>query len=386
MGRTFSYSLSSSSSASSIRSRDRVNGNFGIPRRCFCHGRIVLNTSTDLDEPNRLYYTCENEDASIDRKHVFKWWDAAILDEFEDLRHLVQEGENRLGCMLRFPNGDNVDPPCMWNQVTENNVDINHLKEIMNEFDVRIDEVKGMVLEMEGNRAARPSGLGGRNALLIMVVLAVFAILISVVMANLQSLPHHLVLYIVSLVAQAGFHHLGPLIASGSEGASLAFNEYVLKATSITMIEDHPHVVNINSYFRSFFERTIRARNPTAMYLESLRMVARDGLYGDAIACEEDEGIAVMDKFRKTLDAEKDVEDVSGKVFHTMPEIVYPCHGAVCSNATYCERRCSALSRFKKKIPFNFEACDKCTEAKRCPPCYAWWRCGIFKGMFCNCV
>lgn len=27
--------------------------------------------------------------ASIDRKHVFKWWDAAILDEFEDLRHLV---------------------------------------------------------------------------------------------------------------------------------------------------------------------------------------------------------------------------------------------------------------------------------------------------------
>lgn len=236
------------------------------------------------------------------------------------------------------------------------------------------------------------------------------------VMANLQSLPHHLVLYIVSLVAQADFHHLGPLIASGSDGASLAFNEYVLKATSITMIEDHPHVVNINSYFRSFFEWTIRARNPTAMYLESLRMVARDGLYGDAIAClafkwdflftrdrlsremsfalslfllcvgEEYEGIAVMDKFRKTLDAEKDVEDVLEKVFHTMLEIVYPCHGAVCSNVTYCERRRSALSRFKKKIPFNFEACDKCTEANRCPPCYAWWRCRIFKGMFCNCV
>ncbi|EFH39470.1 hypothetical protein ARALYDRAFT_359094 [Arabidopsis lyrata subsp. lyrata] len=186
-------------------------------------------------------------------------------------------------------------------------------------------------------------------------------------MANLQSLPHHLVLYIVSLVAQADFHHLGPLIASGSEGASLAFNEYMLKATSITMIADHPHVVNINSYFCSFFERTIRARNPTAMYPESLRMVARDGLYGDAIAClafkcEEYEGIAVMDKFRKTLDAEKDVEDVLEKVFHTMLEIVYPCHGAVCSNVTYCERRRSALSRFKKKISFNFEACDKCTE------------------------
>lgn len=222
-------------------------------------------------------------------------------------------------------------------------------------------------------------------------------------MTNLLDLPHHLAILIVTLVAKSGFQNLAPLIASGSEGCALAFNELVWREASLRLIEEQPGVIKTNSIFRPFFVRTIKARNPTSMYLEGVRDVAKYGDYRDAIPMfaykwsnlfrkeklsmamsfmltllvlcvgKTDEGIALMTEFRTCLEEEDEGDIVAQRVFYDFIRLS--------SQSTVKGR--SMIAKFKRKIPtIEFDLYEECTKVKKCPTCYTFWRCQRFKQLF----
>ncbi|VVA91852.1 unnamed protein product [Arabis nemorensis] len=72
MGRTFSYSLSSSSA--SIRSGCReADGEYGIPTSlCYYGGRVVVQTSRTDQNPGKRFFTCKNSERLVEYEAKLK--------------------------------------------------------------------------------------------------------------------------------------------------------------------------------------------------------------------------------------------------------------------------------------------------------------------------
>ncbi|CAE6227694.1 unnamed protein product [Arabidopsis arenosa] len=75
-----SYTQSSESEPSEDMSWARADGNWGIPRYCFCGTYVKLVVCTTGNNQGRKEYKCPNyEDGG---EHFQKWWDDAVNEEF----------------------------------------------------------------------------------------------------------------------------------------------------------------------------------------------------------------------------------------------------------------------------------------------------------------
>lgn len=101
-------------------------------------------------------------------------------------------------------------------------------------------------------------------------------------MSLLVTLPHHLRVSIVILVARSGGTHLDLLIASGKSGMELAFHPDVLREALLFYLLQ-PQLANEGSKFRPFILRCTLAGNQTTCYLESLKLAVKDGLLAKSI-------------------------------------------------------------------------------------------------------
>ncbi|XP_010530394.1 PREDICTED: uncharacterized protein At4g04775-like [Tarenaya hassleriana] len=71
----------------------------GFPQKCECGSRIVRFTSKIDNNPGRVFFRCANQEGS--KKHVFKWFDEATMEEIEKLKdgfESVQRVMEKLVC------------------------------------------------------------------------------------------------------------------------------------------------------------------------------------------------------------------------------------------------------------------------------------------------
>ncbi|VVB01920.1 unnamed protein product [Arabis nemorensis] len=149
MGRTFNYSLSSSSA--SIRSRCReADGEYDIPvSLCYCGGRVVVQTSrTDLN-PGRRFFTCKNsEEGGV---HVWKWWDDAVMEEFNIIKVRLDEAAGKIRNLKVFGG------------TTLHNTEFLAMKQRLVEYEAKLKELE---LELLANRGVKEwmlkFAIGGR--------------------------------------------------------------------------------------------------------------------------------------------------------------------------------------------------------------------------------
>ncbi|KAG7530138.1 Ulp1 protease family C-terminal catalytic domain [Arabidopsis thaliana x Arabidopsis arenosa] len=122
-----SYSQPSSSSQDSLRSYGpnysssppppplspyNNPDSLGIPKMCFCGGPVHLVNSITEADPGRRFYQCEMRHGP--GRHIFKWWDEALMDEICAIRSSIREQDEHLKYLITAPNGDRIDPPSMW--------------------------------------------------------------------------------------------------------------------------------------------------------------------------------------------------------------------------------------------------------------------------------
>ncbi|VVA99361.1 unnamed protein product [Arabis nemorensis] len=87
----YSYTQQSSSSIKSESStaRCRAGRTSGFPNSCYCGLVPVIKTSTTADNPGQRFYGCHNHADGL--YHIFKWWDDAIMEEFEEIKVVVEQ-------------------------------------------------------------------------------------------------------------------------------------------------------------------------------------------------------------------------------------------------------------------------------------------------------
>lgn len=100
---------------------------------------------------------------------------------------------------------------------------------------------------------------------------------------HILSIPSHLVVEIAIRVAQDGYRHVGKLMSTCKSFMFLGNDKNVLRHVSFYYLMKHPKHVNIGSHVRSFFLRCHYSRNIDATYLESLRLVTKEGKIEEAI-------------------------------------------------------------------------------------------------------
>lgn len=84
----------------------------------------------------------------------------------------------------------------------------------------------------------------------------------------------------IDIVLRAGrdlFTDIGGLLGTSKFCRDLASNGTVLRNISLSYLFSNAQFINIHSPYRVFFGRCLEAGNPTASYLESLRLAAREG-------------------------------------------------------------------------------------------------------------
>lgn len=100
---------------------------------------------------------------------------------------------------------------------------------------------------------------------------------------HILSIPTHLLVDIAIRVGKGGYRHLGKLISTYKSCMFLGNDENVLKHVSLRYLMRNPKQVNIGYPVRSFFLRCYRSGNNDATYLESLRLVAKEGKIEESI-------------------------------------------------------------------------------------------------------
>lgn len=163
----------------------------------------------------------------------------------------------------------------------------------------------------------------------------------------MNSIPHALLLEIVRRLSQHGFRELGPFVAAGSEGMALAFDVSVLEDVDIDEFVFAPHLANIGSLYRPFFLRCLDAANPSAHYVEGLRLAAQEGpcqrsidllgaaaphiLYarfalGIVLVCcgSFDQGMEVMQTFFNLVPNIEEAVEVGEMVLHQVTSMRFP--------------------------------------------------------------
>ncbi|XP_024016264.1 uncharacterized protein At4g04775-like [Eutrema salsugineum] len=78
---------------STDNSTGRRHGLHGIPTRCFCGGKTSIVMSHTITKRGRRFYVCEHnrvgdlyKDPEDGNFHVWKWWDEAITEEFNEMK------------------------------------------------------------------------------------------------------------------------------------------------------------------------------------------------------------------------------------------------------------------------------------------------------------
>ncbi|VVB17748.1 unnamed protein product [Arabis nemorensis] len=93
-GKNFSYSLSFSTASICSGCRE-ADGEYDIPASlCYCGGRVVVQTSGTDPNPGRRFFTCKNsEERGV---HVWKWWDDAVMEEFNIVKIRLDEAADKI--------------------------------------------------------------------------------------------------------------------------------------------------------------------------------------------------------------------------------------------------------------------------------------------------
>lgn len=93
----------------------------------------------------------------------------------------------------------------------------------------------------------------------------------------MENLDINLAQDIAIRVGRVSFTDLGGMLGTSKFYRDLATNPGVLRNVSVGYLFSNAQFINQHSPYRHFFLRCLQARNPTACYLESLRLAAREG-------------------------------------------------------------------------------------------------------------
>ncbi|XP_024009439.1 uncharacterized protein At4g04775-like [Eutrema salsugineum] len=69
---------------------------FGIPYRCFCGQEPIIEASTGACTPGRKYYACLDWFKEGTGPHIWKWWDDAIMEEFNRVKRNLDKHNEKL--------------------------------------------------------------------------------------------------------------------------------------------------------------------------------------------------------------------------------------------------------------------------------------------------
>ncbi|KAG7548439.1 Zinc finger SWIM-type [Arabidopsis suecica] len=201
-----------------------------------------------------------------------------------------------------------------------------------------------------------------------------------------EKLPKHLRVSIVLLVGKTCYRHLGPLILSGKAGMRLALDPSVLRETSLALLESHPQNISIGSPIHLFVLRCVKARNPVACYLESIRLAAVEGLIKEAMDMLGDipdpspkilftkglylvsvnrpmDAITAMNQFKHEVVSSRKADRVATLVMTDIKKIA-PDQ----LRFTWTGYTCYLIHP-----PRRYSECSKCNFWNPCPLCVNWW-------------
>ncbi|VVB10146.1 unnamed protein product [Arabis nemorensis] len=107
----------------------------------------VIKTSTTADNPGRRFYGCHNHADGL--YHIFKWWDDAIMEEFEEIKVVVEQQAD----LIRYFKSnqsqairDCVDKPTIRHCIQKTDIELAQLKEMIIETRYRSVEMKNVMV------------------------------------------------------------------------------------------------------------------------------------------------------------------------------------------------------------------------------------------------
>ncbi|CAE6075136.1 unnamed protein product [Arabidopsis arenosa] len=199
-------------------------------------------------------------------------------------------------------------------------------------------------------------------------------------------LPKHLRVSIVLLVGKSCYRHLGPLILSGNAGLGLALDPSVLRETSLALLEAHPQNISIGSPIHLFVLRCVKARNPVACYLESIRLAAVEGLIKEAMDMLADipdpspkilftkglylvsvnrplDAMTAMNQFKHEVVSSRNANRVATLVMSDIKKIA----------PDQLRFNWTGYTCYLIHPPRRYSECSKCNLWNPCPLCVNWW-------------
>ncbi|EFH57617.1 hypothetical protein ARALYDRAFT_902577 [Arabidopsis lyrata subsp. lyrata] len=93
----------------------------------------------------------------------------------------------------------------------------------------------------------------------------------------MDNLLDDLAIEIFRRVSASGFTNLAPMLTVSKKQSQLAFSPGVLRLLPLDEFFNNAELINEGSSFRCFFKKCVAAKNPVAIYLESLRIAAQTG-------------------------------------------------------------------------------------------------------------
>lgn len=201
---------------------------------------------------------------------------------------------------------------------------------------------------------------------------------------HILSLPSHLLIDIAIKVAEGGYRNLGKLTSTCKSFMFLGNDHNVLRHVSFCYLMRHPKLVNIGSPVRSFFLRCYCSRNIDATYLESLRLVTKEGKIEEAILllsnvdyqtremhfclgifqiCSGDYhgGVRELTLFQSLCPTHEFADMVAEAVFNQIEQMGPTIIRRYCETWRFCE------------VPICAGPGFPCEMDNRCPRCFCWW-------------
>ncbi|CAE6224241.1 unnamed protein product [Arabidopsis arenosa] len=93
----------------------------------------------------------------------------------------------------------------------------------------------------------------------------------------MENLDINVAIDIAMRVGADSFINLGGMLGTSKFYNTLASDPAVLRTISLQYLFNNPHLITNESPFHPFFSRCVQAGNPTACYLESLKLATREG-------------------------------------------------------------------------------------------------------------
>ncbi|VVB13923.1 unnamed protein product [Arabis nemorensis] len=145
----YSYTQPSSSSirSESSTARHRAGRTFCFPNSCYCGLVPVIKTSTTAENSGRRFFGCHNHADGL--YHIFKWWNEAIMDEFEEMKLVVEQQADLISYFKSNESQvlhDCVDKPTIRYCLQKTDTELAQLKEMIIENRYRSVEVKNAMV------------------------------------------------------------------------------------------------------------------------------------------------------------------------------------------------------------------------------------------------